>query len=160
MSTKCVNTPHPCWTVTMPPCRDALIMPSKGPTYKHSWYSAVKAIRTIPQADGHGLHTVNGKVGGILDRLFLHTTRPGWNPGGAAPKGRWLSRIPRAWEFWWLQVWGWHIYIYIYIYICLNRSFSVTQSKGHSGLATFHGTSFGTCGWEKYTQAIMISSKK
>jgi len=26
---------------------------------------------------------VNGKVGGILDRLFLHATRP----GGAAPKG-------------------------------------------------------------------------
>ena len=45
-------------------------------------------------------------------------------------------------------------------YICLSWTFSVTQSKGHSGLATFYGTGFGTCGWEKYTQAIMISSKK
>ena len=35
------------------------------------WYSAVKATKTIPRADGHGLHTVNGKVGGILDRLFF-----------------------------------------------------------------------------------------
>ena len=26
---------------------------------------------------GHGLHTVNGKVGGILDRLFFHAARPG-----------------------------------------------------------------------------------
>ena len=39
-------------------------------------YSAVKATKTIPRADGHGLHTVNGKVGGILDRLFIHATRP------------------------------------------------------------------------------------
>ena len=37
----------------------------------------VKATRIIPRADGHGLHTVNGKVGGILNRLFLHATRPG-----------------------------------------------------------------------------------
>ena len=64
------------------------------------------------------------------------------------PKERWLSRIPRAWESWWLQVWGWHL--------CLSWTFSVTQSKGHSGLAT----GFGTCGWGKCTQAIMISSKK
>ena len=35
-----------------------------------------------------------------------------------------------------------------------------TQSKGHSGLATFYGTGFGVFGWKKYTQAIMISSKK
>ena len=86
-------------------------------------------------------------MGGILDRLFLHATRPGWNPGGAAAKGRWLSRIPRAWESWWLQVWGWHI--------CLNWTFSVTQSKGHSGLATFYGTGLGAIEtpyrWEKYT---------
>ena len=68
------------------------------------------------------------------------------------PKERWLSRIPRAWESWWLQVWGWHI--------CLSCTFSATQSKGHSGLATFYGTGFGTCGWEKCAQAIMISSKK
>ena len=27
-------------------------------------------------------------------------------------------------------------------------------------LASFYGTGFGTFGWEKYTQAIMISSKK
>ena len=46
------------------------------------------------------------------------------------------------------------------IYICLSWTFSVTQSKGHSGLATFYGTGFGTCGWGKYTQAIMINSKK
>ena len=38
---------------------------------------AVKATKTIPRADGHGLHTVNGKVGGILDRLFFHAARPG-----------------------------------------------------------------------------------
>ena len=50
------------------------------------WYSAVKATKTIPRADGHGLHTVNGEVGGILDRLFFHAARPGWNPGGATPK--------------------------------------------------------------------------
>ena len=36
-----------------------------------------KATKTIPRADGHGLHTVNGKVGGILDRLFFHAARPG-----------------------------------------------------------------------------------
>ena len=40
-------------------------------------YSAVKATRTIPRADGHVLHTVNEKVGGILDRLILHAIRPG-----------------------------------------------------------------------------------
>ena len=118
--------------------------------FKRSWYFAVKAIRTIPQADDQGLHTVNGKVGGIVERLFLHATWPGWNPGGAAPKGRWLSRIHR--EFWWLRVWGWHI--------CLSWTLSITQSKGHSGLANFYDTGFGTCGWEKYTQAIMISSVK
>ena len=39
-------------------------------------------------------------------------------------------------------------------YICLSWTFSVTQSKGHSGLATFYGIGFGTCGWEKYTQAV------
>ena len=44
--------------------------------------------------------------------------------------------------------------------ICLSWTFSVTRSKGHSDLATFYGTSFGTCGWEKYSQATMISSKK
>ena len=32
-------------------------------------------------------------------------------------------------------------------YICLRWTFSVAQSKGHSGLATFYGTSFGTCGY-------------
>ena len=26
-----------------------------------------------------------------------------------------------------------------------GHAFSVTQSKGHSGLATFYGTGFGTC---------------
>ena len=36
-----------------------------------------KATKTILRADGHGLHTVNGKVAGILDRLFLHAARPG-----------------------------------------------------------------------------------
>ena len=36
-----------------------------------AWYSAVKATKTIPRADGHGVHTMNGKVGGKLDRLFL-----------------------------------------------------------------------------------------
>ena len=46
------------------------------------------------------------------------------------------------------------------IYVLAGHAFSVTQSKGHSGLATFYGTSFGLFGWEKYTQAIMISSKK
>ena len=40
-------------------------------------YSAVKATKTVLRADGHGLHTVNGKMGGILNRLFLHATRPG-----------------------------------------------------------------------------------
>ena len=59
---------------------------SKGPAFKHSWYSAAKATKTIPRADGHGLHTVNGKVGGILDRLFFHAARRGWNPGGATQK--------------------------------------------------------------------------
>ena len=39
--------------------------------------STVKATKTIPRADGHGLHTVNRRVGGILDRLFLHAARPG-----------------------------------------------------------------------------------
>ena len=99
-----------------------------------------RQLESFYRADGHGLHTVNGELGGILDRLFLHATRVGWNPDGAAPKGRWLSRITRAWESWWLEVWGWHI--------CLSWTFSVTQSKGHSGLAAFHGTSYGTCGWE------------
>ena len=32
-------------------------------------------------------------------------------------------------------------------YICLSWTFSVTQSKGHSSLATFFGTGFGTCGY-------------
>ena len=99
------------------------------------------------------LHTVNGKVGRILDRLFLHATRPDWNPGGAAAKERRLSRIPRAWESWWLQVWGWHI--------CLNCTFSIIQNKGRSGSPVgqpFHGTGFGTCGWEKCTEPIIISS--
>ena len=32
-------------------------------------------------------------------------------------------------------------------YICLSWTISVTQSKGHSGLATFYGTGFGTCGY-------------
>ena len=40
-------------------------------SFQHSWYSAVKATKTIPRADGHGLHTVNGKVGGILDSFFM-----------------------------------------------------------------------------------------
>ena len=31
--------------------------------------------------------------------------------------------------------------------ICLSWTFRVTQSKGHSGLATFYGTGFGTCGY-------------
>ena len=30
----------------------------------------------------------------------------------------------------------------------------------YSGLATFCGTGFGTCGWGKDTQAIMLNSKK
>ena len=47
----------------------------------------IPQLRTNPRADGHGLHTVNGKVGGILDRQFLHASRPGLNSGGAAPKG-------------------------------------------------------------------------
>ena len=34
-------------------------------------------------------------------------------------------------------------------YICLSWTFSVTQSKGHSGLATFYGTGFGTCGYDR-----------
>ena len=46
------------------------------------------------------------------------------------------------------------------IYVQAGHAFSVTQSKGHSGLVTFYGTGFGIFGWEKYTQAIMISSKK
>ena len=46
----------------------------------------------IPQADGQGWHIVNGKVGGIVDREFLHAERAGWNPGGAAPAGRWLIK--------------------------------------------------------------------
>ena len=29
---------------------------------------------------------MNGKVRGILDRLFFHAARPGWNPGAATPK--------------------------------------------------------------------------
>ena len=32
-------------------------------------------------------------------------------------------------------------------YICLSWTFRVTQSKGHSGLATFYGTGFGICGY-------------
>jgi len=32
-------------------------------------------------------------------------------------------------------------------YICLSWTFGVTQSKGHSGLATFYGTGLGTCGY-------------
>ena len=48
--------------------------------FKNSWYSAAETTKTIPRTDGHGLHTVNGKVGGILDRLFFHAARPGWNP--------------------------------------------------------------------------------
>ena len=34
-------------------------------------FPAVKATKTIPRADGHGLHTVNGKMGGILDSFFM-----------------------------------------------------------------------------------------
>ena len=45
-------------------------------------------------------------------------------------------------------------------YVKAGHAFSVTKSKGHSGLAAFCGTGFGTFGWGKYTQAIMISSKK
>ena len=37
----------------------------------------LSSTKTIPRADGHGLHTVNGKAGGILDRLFSHAARPG-----------------------------------------------------------------------------------
>ena len=37
----------------------------------------LKPFLEIPRADSHGLHTVNGKVGGKLDRLFLHAARPG-----------------------------------------------------------------------------------
>ena len=59
------------------------------------------------------------------------------------PKRRWLSRIQIAWESWWLQVWGWHI--------CLRWTFIQCH---------FYGTGFGIFGWEIYTQAIMISSKK
>ena len=91
MSTKRVNTPHPSWTVTMQPCRDALIMHIERASFQHSWYSAVKATKNIPRPDGHGLHTVNGKVGGILDRLVFHAARPGWNPGEATPKGRYIN---------------------------------------------------------------------
>ena len=32
-------------------------------------------------------------------------------------------------------------------YTCLSWTFSVIQSKGHSSLATFFGTGFGTCGY-------------
>ena len=71
MSTKCVNTPHPCWTVIMQPCRDALIMHIERASFQALWYSAVKVTKTIPRADGHDLHTVNGKVGGILDCFFM-----------------------------------------------------------------------------------------
>ena len=46
------------------------------------------------------------------------------------------------------------------IYVYAGHAFSDTQSKGHSGLTAFYGTGFGFFGWEKYTQAIMISSKK
>ena len=31
----------------------------------------------IPQADGQGWHSVNGKIGGIVDREFLHAERAG-----------------------------------------------------------------------------------
>ena len=74
---------------------------------------------------------MNGKVGGVLDRLFLHATRP----GGAAPKGYQELENPDGFRF------------EADIYICLSWTFSVTQSKGHSGLATFYGTGFGTCGY-------------
>ena len=37
----------------------------------------LRQLKTIPRADGHGLHTVNGKVGGILDRLLFYAARPG-----------------------------------------------------------------------------------
>ena len=60
----------------MPPCRDALIMHIEKASFQ-ALLRQVKATKTIPRADGHGLHTVNGKVGGILDRLFLHAARPG-----------------------------------------------------------------------------------
>ena len=33
------------------------------------------------------------------------------------------------------------------IYIRLSWTFSVTQSKGHSSLATFYSTGFDTCGY-------------
>ena len=76
---------------------------------------------------------MNKKVGGILDRLFLHATRPGSNPGGATPKGELENLDGFRFE--------------ADIYICLSWTFSVTQSKGHSGLAAFYGTGFGTCGY-------------
>ena len=41
------------------------------------------------------------------------------------------------------------------MYVKAGHAFSDTQSKGHSGLATFYGTGFGIFGWEKYTQAKM-----
>ena len=41
--------------------------------------------KTISRADGHGLHTVNGKVGGKLDKLFLHAAIETWL------KSRWSS---------------------------------------------------------------------
>ena len=47
----------------MPPCRDALIM--------HIERACFIFRKTIPRADGSGVHTMNGKVGGKLDRLFL-----------------------------------------------------------------------------------------
>ena len=45
--------------------------------------------------------------------------------------------VHKAWESWWLQVWGWHI--------CLSWTCIQCYSKWSSGLATFYGTGFGTC---------------
>ena len=38
--------------------------------------------------------------------------------------------------------------------IRLSSTFNVTQSKGHSSLATFFGTGFGTCGYNNKQEEI------
>ena len=47
----------------LPPCRDALRMLIKRANFQALiWYSADVATATIPQADGHGWHIVDGKL--------------------------------------------------------------------------------------------------
>ena len=75
------------------------------------WYKILQKARTANPSATTMLAVAQWQMSFLckLDRLFLHAARPGWNPGGAAPQGRWLSTIHTAWESWWLQVWGWHI---------------------------------------------------